>query len=206
MPRKSVLIAALALLLAACGQATREFGSAPQVSSAGYLSEPLPAVDLPIQALPQEGPLWCWAAVSQQIILASRGPRGTPPQCALVALANGAPPEVCCSGPNPQCQRTGALPQIQGLIARYGGRASAYAPPTDPLTLYRTLAGGRAVIIAVAVGGGTGHVIVARGMSFEATPFGWEPMVHVNDPMSAVSQAVPFQRIAGAWREALIVG
>ena len=46
-----------------------------------------PPVDLGIQNIPQETPLWCWAAVAQQIIFALRGPNGTPHQCGLVAIA-----------------------------------------------------------------------------------------------------------------------
>lgn len=40
---------------------------------------PLPPVEIPIQNIPQETPLWCWAAVAQQIILASNWPQETPP-------------------------------------------------------------------------------------------------------------------------------
>ena len=39
-----------------------------------------PPVDIPIQNIHQETPVWCWAAVAQQIILGIRGPANTPPQ------------------------------------------------------------------------------------------------------------------------------
>ena len=201
---RMALIAAL-LTLTACGQ--RDEPPAPpeaQINANGMFDRPLPPVDLPIRDLRQETDVWCWAAVAQQIIMASRGPQETPPQCALVAIANGANPEFCCNAPNPQCVRTGSIPQIQGLIAQFGGRASTYAPPTDPLTLYRTLALGHAVIIGVA-GQGGGHVVVARGMSFQQTPYGWEPLVHINDPMAFYTQPVPYRQFAQAWRAAIVV-
>jgi hypothetical protein len=202
--RRGLWIAAL-LLLASCDRPPAARASGPVLNAGGYLSARLPPVDLPIRDLPQETPVWCWAAVSQQIILASRGPEATPPQCALVAVANGAPPQVCCSGPNPQCLRTGSLGQIRGLIRRFGGRASNYAPPTDPLTLYRTLAGGHAVVIALAAGPVGGHVVVARGMSFARTPWGWEPMVHINDPMASQTEVAPFRALARGWQAAIVV-
>src|ERR1700731_390254 len=79
----------------------------------GAFAQYPPPVDIPIQNLTQGTAEWCWAAVAQQIILASVGPQQTPPQCALVAIANGAPPEACCSGFNPACVRTGSVQQIQ---------------------------------------------------------------------------------------------
>ena len=47
-----------------------------------------PPVDIPIQNLSQQTPVWCWAAVAEQIITWRRG--GSPPQCVLVAAAFGA--------------------------------------------------------------------------------------------------------------------
>jgi hypothetical protein len=169
-------------------------------------SQPLPPpVNLPVQNIRQETSVWCWAAVAQQIVLASRGPQNTPPQCALVAIANGAPPQACCGGYNPACVRPGSIPQIQSLIAHFGGRYSAYAPPTDPLTLYRTLASGRAVILQVSTGQQVAHVVVVRGMAFQPTPFGVQPVLFINDPMSVFTQPVPFARIAPIWMSAIVV-
>jgi len=200
---KTGLIAAMLLLATACGRTPE--ASSPTLNAWGYLTAPLPPVDLPIRDVPQQTPVWCWAAVSQQIILASRGPQGTPPQCALVAMANGAPPEACCDGPNPQCVRMGSIPQIQALIHRFGGRTSTAAPPTDPLTLYRALASGHAVVIGMVTGPNAGHVVVARGMSFVETPYGWEAMVHINDPMAYDTRPVPFHAIVGAWQAAIVI-
>lgn len=110
------------------------FGLASSASS----QQPYPPpVDIPIVNLVQQTPVWCWAAVAQQIIMAAKGPAATPEQCALVAAANGVPPQTCCSGFNPQCVVTGSLPQIQFLIAQFGGHYSSLAPPANPLVLYQ---------------------------------------------------------------------
>jgi len=165
-----------------------------------------PPVDLPIQNLRQETEVWCWAAVSQQIIYSIRGQQNTPAQCALVAMANGAEPGVCCNGYNQQCVTTGSLDQIRALIQQFGGRPSNIAEPTDPMTLYKTLASGHPVIIAIqAQGAQSGHVIVVRGMTFMQTPNGVEPVLHINDPMAVYTQPVPFRQLAQMWKAAIIV-
>ena len=105
-------------------------------------------IDLGIQNIPQETPVWCWAAVAQQIILALNGPAGTPSQCGLVAVSSGVPPAVCCQFPV-QCARTGSLQEIRNLILYFGGHVSSITPPDDPMTVYQTLASGRVIIMAV---------------------------------------------------------
>jgi hypothetical protein len=168
-------------------------------------TQPPPPVDLPIENLRQETEVWCWAAVSQQIIMASRGPQNTPNQCALVAMANGASPETCCSGYNQSCVRPGSLQQIQGLVQQFGGRYSSYAAPTDPVTLYNTLAQGHAVILALRSGQGMGHVVVVRGMSYLQTQNGYEPVLHVNDPMAYYTQPIPFGQLKQLWTDAIVI-
>lgn len=164
-----------------------------------------PPVDIPIQNIPQETDVWCWVAVAQQIILSSRGQSNTPAQCALVATANGANPAACCSGYNPACVTTGSIPQIQNLIHYFGGLTSNYAPPTDPMTLYRTLASGHAVIVQLRTGQSSAHVVVVRGMSFFPGPQGIQPVLHVNDPMAIFTQPVPYAQIAPIWMSAIVI-
>ncbi len=163
-----------------------------------------PPVDLGIQNILQETEVWCWAAVAQQIILALNGPQGTPPQCAMVAIANNANPQICCQIPQ-QCLVGGSLQQIQGLIAHFGGHYSAIAPPADPMTIYNSLASGKAIIMAVRSSPFSGHVIVIRGMQWVPTQFGFQPVLHINDPMSFFTQPVPFQNIVGYWQAAIVV-
>lgn len=185
----------------------------PAQSSPTYTQAPpqdmssadLAPVDLPIDNIPQQTQVWCWAAVSQQLIAASRGLANTPSQCQLVASAYGVDPGPCCAGQDPRCVTTGSLQQIQALIQQYGGRTSTYAEPTDAMTLYRTLKMGHAVVIGIDAGQGMGHVVVARGMSFQQTPQGVVALVHINDPMAHFTQPVPYPQVAAVWRQAIIV-
>jgi hypothetical protein len=73
------------------------------------------------------------------------------------------------------------------------------------MTLYQTLASGRAVILHIRSGVSTSHVVVLRGMAFVETPSGIQPVLHINDPVSHFSQPVPFWQIAPIWLEALVV-
>ena len=163
-----------------------------------------PPVDLPIQNIPQQTQVWCWAAVAQQIINATRGPSATPPQCALVARAYGQHPGSCCGNPR-NCTVTGQLPQIQQLIAEFGGRASSIERPADPMTVYHTLAAGKAIILAVRSSPFAGHVVVLRGMRWLPSPQGPYPVLLINDPMAYYTQPVPFAQLAAAWESAIVV-
>jgi hypothetical protein len=164
-----------------------------------------PPIDLGIENIPQQTSVWCWAAVSQQIIMAIRGYRNTPSQCALVAIANNANPQMCCNNPR-NCMVTGSLQQIQMLIAYFGGHYSSIAPPANnPMVIYNTLASGRAIIMAVQSSPYSGHVVVIRGMAWIPSQFGFQPVLYINDPMSFFTQPVPFQNIIGYWQTAIIV-
>ena len=162
-------------------------------------------VDLQIENIPQETGVWCWAAVAEQIIRRLKGPYDTPPQCALVAMANGVPPHYCCSTYQPACVRTGSLEQIQYLIGEFGGAYSSQALPTDPMTVYHALRQRRAIIMAVQATPFAGHVVVIRGMEWAPTPYGLEPVLYVNDPMNYFTEPIPFWRIAQYWRAAIVV-
>lgn len=172
-----------------------------QISAAQQIPPP---IDLGIQNIPQQTQVWCWAAVAQQIIAAINGPQGTPPQCALVAIANNANPQSCCNMPQ-QCMVTGSLQQIQALIAHFGGHYSSISPPANPMIVYNTLASGRAIIMAVQSSPFSGHVVVIRGMQWIPAQFGFQPVLLINDPMSYFTQPVPFQNIAAFWQGAIIV-
>lgn len=197
-------LAGLALLLclaAGCDRTSNE--DRTPAATLGFKA--MVPVDLPIPHVRQQTPVWCWAAVAQQIILASNGPDKTPAQCALVAAANGASAPVCCGGYNSACVSTGSLEQIEGLIYQFTARSSSTAAPADPAKLYAALGSGHAVIVGVTMGGNARHVVVVRGMSFAQSPSGPEPMVHVNDPMQPAPQFVPFDRIAPYWQSAIVV-
>lgn len=165
----------------------------------------LPPVNLNIQNILQDTPVWCWAAVSQQIILRSKGPSNTPPQCALVAVANNTNPQYCCSNYQ-NCSVTGSLQQIQWLISRFGGHYSSIQPPANPMIVYNTLRSGRPIIMAVQNSGLAGHVVVLTGMHWVMSSNGTHHAVlHINDPMSHFTQPVPFQNIAQYWQAAIVV-
>lgn len=175
--------------------------------SAGVRPVQAQQIDLPIQNLPQETDVWCWAAVAQQIILSLRGPNGTPPQCFMVAIANNAPPAACCNqngrfNGNPPCRRTGSLQQIQWLIGHFGGSYSTIAPPAHPQVLFSTLSQGRPIILEVRSSPYSSHVVVLRGM----TVVNGIPYLHINDPLSFFTQPVPFQSLMNYWASAIVVG
>lgn len=159
-------------------------------------------VRLDIPNFQQETPVWCWAAAAQQIIWYYQ--LGTPPQCELVAYANRTDPYLCCSGPH-ACPWVGTLVQIQELIRYYGGRYSSISPPANPVDVYNTLALGRPIIMAVKATGAVGHVIVISGMEWRPTPFGGEPVLLINDPLSYFTQPISFARIAQYWQAAIVV-
>ena len=163
-----------------------------------------PPIDLRIQNILQQTEVWCWAAVAEQIIRRINPPQGTPHQCAMVAIAYNVDPQICCQMPQ-QCMVTGSLLQIQGLIAYFGGRFSSIAPPADPMTIYNTLASGKAIIMAVQSSPYSGHVVVIRGMKWIPTQFGPQPILYINDPLSFFTQPVPFQAIAQYWQAAIVV-
>lgn len=173
--------------------------------SSSHASAQIPQpVDLGIQNISQQTPVWCWAAVAQQIIYRLRGPGATPQQCQLVAAAFNAAPQYCCQVPTP-CMTTGSLQQIQGLIAFFGGHWSSISPPANPMAVYQTLASGRAIIMAVQSSPYSGHVVVIRGMAWVPTPLGVQPVLYVNDPMGYFSQPVPFANLAQYWSAAIVV-
>lgn len=97
------------------------------------------------------------------------------------------------------------MTQVQALIYAFGGRPSQLAPPTDPMTLYRTLAARKAIILHVRSGVSATHVVVVRGMAFVQTPLGVQAMLYINDPMAFYTQPVPFATILPIWIEALVV-
>ena len=176
--------------------------------SASVSSQPItPPVNLPIQNITQQTRVWCWVAVAQQIILARQGPANTPPQCALVAMANGAHPNVCCSGlGNHNCVKTGSLQQIQYLIGQFGGSYSSIQPPANPMVLYNTLASGRPIILQVKTGQMSAHVVVLTGMSFVPNGFGGVvPVLHINDSLAYFNQPIPFSNLIPIWMSAIVV-
>lgn len=168
------------------------------------LAQVPPPGDLGIQNITQQIPVWCWAAVAQQIIYRLNGSTATPQQCQLVATALNTTPQYCCQFPTP-CMNTGSLQQIQGLIAYYGDHWSSISPPANPMVVYQTLVSGRAIIMALQSSPYSGHVVVIRGMAWVPTPMGVQPILYINDPMTYFTQPVPFANFIQYWGAAIVV-
>lgn len=187
-----LLLAALAACMSApsWGQSAQSFGALP------------PPVDLEIRNIRQETDSWCWAAVAQQVIEKQRGK--SPPQCALVAMANGQMPSFCCSNPA-RCRVAGTLGQIQRLIRNFGQQSTAIAPPTDSHTLYRTLQAGRPIILAIRNSRYDGHVVVLTGMTWYAGEKGPVAVLHINDPLGVIAERLFFDDLLPRWEAAIVV-
>jgi hypothetical protein len=159
-------------------------------------------VDLGIVNITQDTQIWCWAAVSQQIIYWKKGV--SPKQCELVAIANNANPNICCYNYQ-QCMVAGGLNQIQNLLAYFGSSYSSLAPPTTPDVLYNTLKGGKAIILQLQLTPYMGHVVVLRGMDWVQTQNGLQPVLLINDPMNHFTQPILFENIIRYWKTAIVV-
>jgi hypothetical protein len=48
-------------------------------------------------------------------------------------------------------------------------------------------------------------VVVLRGMAWQQTPYGMQPVLFINDPMAYFTQPVPFDNIARYWEAALVI-
>jgi hypothetical protein len=156
-----------------------------------------PPVDLGISNITQNDPMWCWAAVAQQIIYKINGQ--APQQCELVSFAKNG---QCCSY---SCSVPGNFQDIQNLVLRYGGHFSSIAPPANAGILYQTLSNGNPIILYLQTSPQIGHYIVLRGMAWLNTPMGVQPFVYVNDPMSIYPQSMPFSNVVGVWAAAIVI-
>jgi hypothetical protein len=161
----------------------------------------LPPVDLGIRNIMQDTDVWCWAAVAQQVIVKRKG--RSPPQCALVAMVHGRYPSYCCPHYE-RCAVAGSLRQIQILIRNFGQRTTTLSPPTDAMSLYRTLRAGHPIILAIR-NSYTGHVVVLTGMTWTSGAAGPEAVLHVNDPLRVIPDRLTFRALVPRWQAAIVV-
>ncbi len=185
----------LALLLLA-------FAAAFAAPAAAQMRALPPPVDLGIRNIMQDTDVWCWAAVAQQVIVKRKGK--SPPQCALVAMVHGRFPSFCCPHYE-RCAVAGSLRQIQTLIRNFGQRTTTLSPPTDAMSLYRTLRAGHPIILAIRNSQFTGHVVVLTGMTWVAGANGPEALLHVNDPLRVIPSRLPFRALVPRWQAAIVV-
>lgn len=176
-----------------------------------YLGSTPPAIEYQIPHIPQEEPLWCWAAAAQQAIGWVNNGRA-PSQCAIVALAHGMDVQACCADREGICARTGEIPAIEKLVERFGGQARELATvPRDPKVIYDILRAGDTLLIRLrpapheeAVG--IRHMIVVRGVEWLRLPNNQlQATLLYNDPLGAGERAVNFDEIEGFFEQALVI-
>jgi hypothetical protein len=186
------------------------------ISTAGagkpyYLGSTPPAIEYHIPHMPQEEPLWCWAAAAQQAIGWVNNGRA-PAQCAIVALAHGIDVRECCNDRKGVCAKTGEIPAIAKLVKRFGGQARELATvPRDPEQIYDMLRNGDTLLIRIrpaphdeAVG--IRHMIVVRGIEWLRLPNNQlQATLLYNDPLGAGERAVNFDEIEGFFEQALLI-
>ena len=182
-------------------------------SLVGYSAslETPPSIEYEIPHIPQEEPLWCWAAAAQQAIGWVNNGRA-PAQCAIVAMAHGIDVETCCDDRKGVCARTGEIPAIADLVRRYGGQAAETATvPRKPQEVYDILQTGATLLIRLRpaphdAAVGIRHMIVVRGIEWLRLPNGrLEATLFYNDPLGSGYRAVSFAEIEGFFEQALIV-
>jgi len=164
-----------------------------------------------IPHLPQEEPLWCWAAAAQQAIgWVNKG--YAPTQCAIVALAHGLDVETCCGDREGICAKTGEIPAIGRLVSLFGGEAFELASvPRDPKQIYRIVEKGQTLLIRLRPAphdeaAGIRHMIVVRGIEWTILPnqrLGANLLY--NDPLGSGIRSVSFDSIVGFFEQALVV-
>jgi len=193
--------------------ATAEPFSIPTTSSGTpyYQNGTPPAIEYFIPHIPQEEPLWCWAAAAQQAIgWVNKG--RAPAQCAIVALAHGLDVQECCNDREGICARTGEIPAIEKLVERFGGQAQELATvPRDPQVVYDILRRGDTLLIRLrpaphdeAVG--IRHMIMVRGIEWLRLPNNQlQATLLYNDPLGAGERAVNFDEIEGFFEQALVI-
>ncbi len=182
-------------------------------SLVGYTAslETPPSIEYEIPHIPQEEPLWCWAAAAQQAIGWVNNGRA-PAQCAIVAMAHGIDVETCCNDRKGVCARTGEIPAIADLVRHYGGHAAETATvPRKPKEVYDILQTGATLLIRLRpaphdAAVGIRHMIVVRGIEWLRLPSGrLEATLFYNDPLGSGYRAVSFDEIEGFFEQALIV-
>jgi hypothetical protein len=177
-------------------------GLAAAAPAAAQMRALPPTVDLGIRNIMQDTDVWCWAAVAQQVIVKRKG--RSPPQCALVAMVHGRYPSFCCPHYE-RCAVAGSLRQIQVLIRNFGQRTTTLSPPTDAMSLYRTLRSGHPIILAIRNSQFTGHVVVLTGMTWIDGANGQEALLHVNDPLRVIPNRLAFRALVPRWQAAIVV-
>jgi len=170
-----------------------------------------PTIEYNIPHLPQEEPLWCWAAAAQQAIgWVNKG--YAPTQCAIVALAHGLNVKECCGDREGICARTGEIPAIGKLVNLFGGEAFELATvPRKATEIHNIVKKGQTLLIRLRPAphdeaAGIRHMIVVRGIEWTSDPSTrYGANLLYNDPLGSGIRSVSFDSIVGFFEQALIV-
>lgn len=170
-----------------------------------------PTLEYNIPHLPQEEPLWCWAAAAQQAIgWVNKG--YAPTQCAIVALAHGLNVKECCGDREGICARTGEIPAIGKLVSLFGGEAYELASvPRKAEQIHNIIRNGQTLLIRLRPAphdqaAGIRHMIVVRGIEWTSDPSTrYGANLLYNDPLGSGIRSVSFDSIVGFFEQALIV-
>jgi len=170
-----------------------------------------PTFEYNIPHLPQEEPLWCWAAAAQQAIgWVNKG--YAPTQCAIVALANGIDVKTCCGDREGVCAKTGEIPAIGRLVSMFGGQAYELASvPRQAEQIQNIIENGQTLLIRLrpaphAEAAGIRHMIVVRGIEWTVLPNQRKAAnLLYNDPLGSGIRSVTLDSIVGFFEQALIV-
>jgi peptidase C39-like protein len=153
-----VLLLLLFLLALACSEGG-ESPTEPSGSNDRVLSVPL---------VPQQTPVWCWAAASEMIFrYYGRGAT----QCQILSVGYQ---QDCCSFPQ-FCQTTASIPAIQQTLFTFGGLRSTWIPgPISLAAVAAEIDSGRPIIVAYR-GSFSGHVVVIYGYDSNGNVFIRDP-------------------------------
>jgi hypothetical protein len=156
----------------------------------------------------QETPNWCWAAVTQQVLLYTTG-RKPPRQCVIAAAGLGRNVGRCCDDYT-ACDATLNMQGVQELLNRMGGGPAWGEALLDAEAVYEELRRGRIIIAGLWDTDVDGHVVVIRGLEWEpwllSPLLGDRAILRVNDPSGFFADMVPYSRLAKYWRASMIVG
>lgn len=153
-----------------------------------------PPVFVPVQNITQQNPAWCWAAVTEQILMWQK--HSSPKQCDIVAQFAKELKDNCCENPS-ICNSPGSLNQIQVAFNKLGVKYSGLLPPPNYQSLYDVISSNHAIILAVQSSRIVGHCIVIVGIS--------EDGVIINDPTGVYGQSLPLATIQSLWSAAIAI-
>jgi hypothetical protein len=149
---------------------------------------------LNIPDIEQKSPVWCWAAVSKQIIHGLKD--ASPKQCKIVSDILD---KDCCED-DTGCQETGTIDDIQLILNRYTGR---YTQTTGPLgfnQIKELIYDRKPILMSISLTEEDSHIVVIRG--FEEK--NGKKYLYINDPLRIFNQKESYHKVFDRWNIGLI--